>query len=100
MSTKIRVTIKGFDPNVVESSSVSIVQTAVGTGAKVVGPVPLPVKRTVIAVNRSPHVYKTSMEHFETRVHKRLVDIVDPTPRTIESLQHLQLPSGVQVSIK
>ena len=97
---KIRVTIKGFDSNVVEASSVSIVQTAVGTGAKVIGPVPLPVRRSVIAVNRSPHIYKTSMEHFETKTHKRLIDIVEPTAKTIESLQHLQLPTGVQVSIK
>ena len=97
---RIRVTIKGYDSNVVETSAVSILRTAVGTGAKVVGPVPLPNRRILMAVNRSPHIYKTSMEHFEVRTHKRLIDIIDPTASTIDSLQHLQLPTGVQISIK
>lgn len=96
---KIRVKITGFDPIVVDNSAKSIIETAIGTGAKVVGPVPLPTRNKRFAVNRSPHVYKTSMEHFDLRTHKRMVDIVSPTPKTIDALQHLQLPAGVGVEI-
>ncbi len=75
-------------------------ETAIGTGAKVAGPIPLPTKRKRFAVNRSPHVYKSSMEHFEVRTHKRIIDIVDPTAKTIDSLQHLQMPAGVEIEIQ
>jgi small subunit ribosomal protein S10 len=97
---KIRVKLRGYDPVVVDKSAKSIIETAVGTGAKVAGPVPLPTGRKLFSVNRSPHVYKNSMEHFEIKTHMRLIDIVDPTPKTIDALQHLQMPAGVHVTIK
>jgi len=85
---------------VVDRSARSIMETAIGTGAKVVGPIPLPTKRKRISVNRSPHVYKSSMEHFEVKTHKRVIDILEPTGKTIDSLQHLQMPAGVEVEIQ
>lgn len=97
---KIRVKLQGFDSVVVDKSAKAIIEAAVGTGAKVAGPIPLPTRRKIFAVNRSPHVYKSSMEHFETRTHKRLIDIVEPTPKTIDVLQHLQMPAGVGISIQ
>lgn len=97
---KIRVKLKGYDSVVVDKSAKSIIETAVGTGAKVAGPVPLPTGRKGFTVNTSPHVYKSSMEHFEIKTHVRLVDIIDPTAKTIDALQHLQMPAGVHVSIK
>ncbi|WKZ30756.1 MAG: 30S ribosomal protein S10 [Candidatus Dojkabacteria bacterium] len=97
---KIRVKLEGYDPVVVDKSVKSLVEAAVGTGAKVAGPVPLPTRSQKFAVNRSPHVYKSSMEHFVVRKHKRLVDIVEPTAKTIDALQHLQMPSGVGIEIQ
>lgn len=97
---KIRVNLRGFDASVVDRAAKSIIETAVGTGAKVAGPIPLPTKNRIYSVNRSPHVYKSSMEHFEQRSHKRLIDIIDPTPKTIEALQHLQMPAGIDIEIK
>ncbi len=97
---KIRVKIKGYDSEVVESSAKNIMKVAINTGAKVLGPVPLPTKRKVYSMPRSPFIYKTSFEHFEMRVHKRLVDIIDPTVSTLEKLQDLQLPAGVGIEVK
>jgi small subunit ribosomal protein S10 len=97
---RIRVKLQGYDSVVVDKSAKSIMETAIGTGAKVAGPIPLPTKRKRFAVNRSPHVYKSSMEHFEIRTHKRIIDIVDPTAKTIDSLQHLQMPAGVEIEIQ
>lgn len=97
---KIRVKLEGFDPVVVDKSVKNLVEAAVATGAKVAGPVPLPTRSQKFAVNRSPHVYKSSMEHFVIRTHKRLVDIVEPTAKTIDALQHLQMPSGVGIEIQ
>lgn len=97
---KIRVKLKGYDAVVVDKSAKAIIETAVGTGARVAGPIPLPTKRKAFAVNKSPHVYKRSVEHFEIKTHRRLIDIVDPTPKTIDSLQHLQMPAGVGISIE
>jgi small subunit ribosomal protein S10 len=97
---KIRVKIVGYDPTVVDQSVKSIIETAVSTGAKVSGPVPLPTRSKKFAVNRSPHVYKSSMEHFVIRTHKRLVDIVEPTAKTIDALQHLQMPAGVGIEVQ
>ena len=77
-----------------------IVEHVTRTGAKVVGPVPLPTERSIYTVIRSPHKYKDSREHFEMRIHKRLLDIVDPTGKTVESLQRLDLPAGVDIEIK
>ncbi|MDD3661741.1 MAG: 30S ribosomal protein S10 [Candidatus Dojkabacteria bacterium] len=96
---RIRVKLKGYDARVVDSSTKSIIETAVRTGAKVSGPIPLPTRTQRFAVNRSPFIYKRSMEHFEVRTHKRLIDILEPTAQTIDALQHLQVPSGVGVEI-
>jgi small subunit ribosomal protein S10 len=97
---RIRVKLQGYDSSVVDRSAKSILETAIGTGARVVGPIPLPTKRKRFTVNRSPHVYKSSMEHFEIKTHKRVIDILDPTNKTIDSLQHLEMPSGVEIEIQ
>jgi small subunit ribosomal protein S10 len=99
-SSKIRVKLKGYDSLVLDKSSKSIIETAISTGAKVAGPVPLPTRKRKIAVNRSPFVYKSSIEHFEINTHKRVIDIIDPTPKTIDALQHLQMPAGVGIEIQ
>ena len=77
-----------------------IVEHVTRTGARVVGPVPLPTERSIYTVIRSPHKYKDSREHFEMRTHKRLIDIIDPTPKTVDSLMRLDLPAGVDIEIK
>jgi small subunit ribosomal protein S10 len=100
ISAKIRVKLKGYDAVVLDRSAKSIIETAIGTGAKVAGPIPLPTKKRKIAVNRSPFIYKSSMEHFEIGTHKRVIDIIDPTPKTIDALQHLQMPAGVGIEIQ
>ncbi len=97
---KIRIRLKSFDHNILDKSASDIVRTAKGTGARVSGPIPLPTDRTIYTVLRSPHVDKKSREQFETRVHKRLVDILESTPQTVESLMKLDLPAGVDVEIK
>ena len=99
-SAKIRVKLKGYDAVVLDKSAKSIIETAVSTGAKVSGPIPLPTRKRKIAVNRSPFIYKSSMEHFEIGTHKRVIDIIDPTPKTIDALQHLQMPAGVGIEIQ
>jgi small subunit ribosomal protein S10 len=98
-TAKIRVKLKGYDAVVLDKSAKSIIETAISTGAKVAGPVPLPTRRRKIAVNRSPFIYKSSIEHFEIKTHKRVIDIIDPTPKTIDELQHLQMPAGVGIDI-
>ena len=100
ITAKIRVKLKGYDSVVLDKASKRIVETAVNTGAKVAGPIPLPTRTRRIAVNRSPFVYKSSVEHFEIGTHKRVVDIIDPTPKTIDALQHLQMPAGVGIDIE
>lgn len=97
--SKIRVTLRGYDAKVVDQTAQSIIETAVRTGAKISGPVPLPVKRELFAVNKSPMVDKRSMEHFEIKTHKRLVDIIEPNAKTVDALQHLQVPAGVDIQI-
>ena len=97
---RIRVRLKSFDARVIDASCQQILDTAIRTGAKIVGPVPLPTQRSLYAVNKSPFVDKNARDHFETRVHKRLIDIVSPTEKTMDSLSHLELPAGVQVEIK
>lgn len=97
---KIRIRLKAFDHNILDQSVKEIVQTAKRTGADVSGPIPLPTKRTLITVLRSPHVDKKSREQFEIRVHKRLIDIIHTTPQTVEALTKLELPAGVDVEIK
>ena len=96
----IRIRLKAFDHRVLEVSTLEIVNTARRTGADVRGPIPLPTKFERYTVNRSPHVDKKSREQFEIRTHKRLLDIVDPTPQTVDALKKLDLAAGVDVEIK
>ncbi|SMB88822.1 SSU ribosomal protein S10P [Thermanaeromonas toyohensis ToBE] len=97
---KIRIRLKAFDHRILDQSSQKIVETARRTGAVVSGPIPLPTKRTLFTVLRSPHIDKDSREQFEMRIHKRLIDILDPTPKTIDALMRLDLPAGVDIEIK
>ena len=97
---KIRIRLKAYDTSAIESAAKEIVETATRTGASVSGPVPLPTEKNIYCVIRSPHKYKDSREHFEMRTHKRLIDIIDPTPKTVDSLMRLDLPAGVDIEIK
>jgi small subunit ribosomal protein S10 len=97
---KIRVKVKGYDQKVVENTVKKIVDAALETGARIKGPIPLPNKMWKIAVHRSPHIDAKSKEHFGIVEHFRLLDILDPNPKTVEALTHIQLPSGVGISIK
>lgn len=97
---KIRIRLKAFDHRILDQSAVQIVEAAERTGAAVVGPVPLPTHIRKFCVIRSPHVDKDSREQFEIRTHKRLIDIVDPTTKTIDALTTLDLPAGVDIEIK
>ena len=97
---RIRIRLKAFDHEVVDLSAKRIVDTVLRSGAKVSGPVPLPTERNIFCVIRSPHKDKDSREHFEMRIHKRVIDILDPTPKTVDSLMRLDLPAGVEVEIK
>ncbi|MCJ7523448.1 MAG: 30S ribosomal protein S10 [Dehalococcoidia bacterium] len=97
---KIRIRLKAFDHRILDQSAVQIVEAAERTGAAVVGPVPLPTHIKKFCVIRSPHVDKDSREQFEIRTHKRLIDIVDPTTKTIDALTTLNLPAGVDIEIK
>lgn len=99
-SQRVRVKLKSYDHRVIDEAVVKILDAAMATGTKVIGPVPLPTKRTVIPVQKSPFVNKDAREHFEVLVHKRLIDIVDPSSRTIDSLSNLDLPAGVSIEIK
>ena len=97
---KVRITLKAFDHKMLDLSAGQIVETAERTGARIAGPVPLPTHIRRFCVIRSPHVDKDSREHFEIRTHKRLIDILEPTSKTIDSLTRLNLPAGVDISIK
>jgi small subunit ribosomal protein S10 len=99
-SQKIRIRLKAFDHRVLDQSTSEIVNTAKRTGARVRGPIPLPTRLERFTVLRSPHIDKKSREQFEIRTHKRLLDIVDPTPQTVDALMKLDLASGVDVEIK
>lgn len=98
--TRIRVRLKSFDHRVIDEAANKILQTALATGAQVVGPVPLPTRRKVITVTQGTNIDKNSREHFQILTHKRLVDIIQPTNKTIDSLMHLELPAGVGIEIK
>ena len=98
--TRIRIRLKSFDHRVIDEAASKILQTALNTGALVVGPVPLPTKRKEFTVNTSPHVDKNAREHFKVLTHKRLIDIVSPTSKTIDALTHLELPAGVGIEVK
>ena len=97
---KIRIKLKAYDYRIVDKSAQKIIETAKKTDATIAGPIPLPTERSVYTVIRSPHVHKDSREQFEMRVHKRLIDILDPTPKTIDVLTNLELPAGVDIEIK
>lgn len=97
---KIRIKLKAYDHEIIDQSARKIVDTATRTGASVRGPVPLPTRIEKFAVIRSPFKDKDSREHFEMRTHKRMIDIVDPTPKTVDSLMRLDLPAGVDIEIK
>ena len=99
-NTKIRIRLKAYDHKLLDQSVSDIVDTANKTGAKVVGPIPLPTQINKFCVLRSPHIDKKSREQFEMRTHKRLIDIVDPTPQTVDALMKLDLAAGVDVEIK
>lgn len=97
---KIRIRLKAYDHTLIDQSAEKIVETAKRTGAKVSGPVPLPTEKEIITILRAVHKYKDSREQFEMRTHKRLIDILSPTPKTIDSLMRLDLPAGVDIEIK
>lgn len=97
---RIRVKIRGYDSRVVDSACRDIINTALSTGAKISGPIPLPTKFERMTVLTSPHTDKNAREQFEIRTHKRLIDIIEPTNKTIDSLTHLDLPAGVDIELK
>jgi len=99
-ANKIRIKLKAYDHKILDASSAKIIDVAKSTGAKIVGPVPLPTERQIYTVLRAVHKYKDSREQFEMRTHKRLIDIVNPTAKTVDTLTRLDLPSGVDIEIK
>jgi len=98
--SRIRIKIRAYDHKIIDQSTRMIIDTAERSGAKVIGPIPLPTEKKKYTVNRSSFVHKDSRDQFEMRTHKRLVDIVEPTPKTIDSLMSLSLPAGVDIEIK
>ena len=99
-SEKIRIRLKAYDHGVLEQSAEKIVDTAKKTGAKVSGPIPLPTEKEIVTILRSPHKHKDSREQFEMRTHKRVIDILYPTQKTVDSLMKIDLPAGVDIEIK
>lgn len=99
-SEKIRIRVKAYESQILDQSAAKIVETSKKTGAKVSGPIPLPTKKEVVTVIRSPHKHKDSREQFEMRTHKRVIDILYPTQKTVDSLMKLELPAGVDIEIK
>ena len=99
-SEKIRIRVKAYEASILDQSAEKIVETAKKTGAKVSGPIPLPTQKEVVTILRSPHKYKDSREQFEMRTHKRVIDILYPTQKTVDSLMKLELPAGVDIEIK
>lgn len=97
---KIRIRLKSYDHQLIDKSAEKIVDTAKRTGARVSGPIPLPTDKEIITVLRAVHKYKDSREQFEMRTHKRLIDILRPSPKTVEALMGLELPAGVEIEIK
>ena len=97
---KIRIRLKAYDHKLLDVSAAQIVETAKRTGAKVSGPIPLPTEKNIYTILRSPHLNKDSREQFEMRTHKRLIDILEPTQKTVDSFMHLDLPAGIEINIK
>ena len=99
-SQKIRIKLKAYEHSLIDQSAARIVETVKRTGSRVSGPIPLPTEKEIVTILRSPHKHKDSREQFEMRTHKRLIDILQPTPKTVEALQKLDLPAGVEIEIK
>lgn len=99
-TVRLRVKLKSYDHRVIDEAAAKIIDTALTTGAKIVGPIPLPTKRTLMAVKESPFTDKDAQEHYEVLIHKRLIDIINPSPRTVDSLGNLDLPAGVSIEVK
>ena len=97
---KIRIKLKAYEHSLIDQSAERIVETAKRTGARVSGPIPLPTEREVVTILRAPHKYTDSREQFERRTHKRLIDILQPTPKTVDALTKIDLPAGVEIEIK
>ena len=97
---KIRIRLKAYDHELIDQSAEKIVETAKRTGAKVSGPIPLPTEKEIVTILRAVHKYKDSREQFERRTHKRLIDVIKPSPKTVEALMSLELPAGVEIEIK
>ncbi len=97
---RIRIRLKAYDHRIIDQSAKQIIDTAIRTGASISGPIPLPTRRSTYTVIKSPHIYKKGGEAFEMRVHKRLIDISEPTPKTIDALMNLNLPAGCDAEIK
>ena len=97
---KIRIKLKAYEHNIIDQSAARIVETAKRTGSRVSGPIPLPTEKEIVTILRSPHTHKDSREQFEMRTHKRLIDILQPTQKTVDALTKLDLPAGVEIEIK
>ena len=97
---KLRIKLKAYEHSIIDQSAARIVETAKRTGSRVSGPIPLPTEKEIVTILRSPHKHKDSREQFEMRTHKRLIDILQPTPRTVDALTKLDLPAGVEIEIK
>lgn len=97
---KIRISLKAYDHKLIDQSAAQIIETAKKTGAQISGPIPLPTKKEVVTIIRAVHKYKDSREQFEMRTHKRLIDILEPTSKTVDALMRLDLPAGVDIEIK
>ena len=99
-NTRIRIKLKAYEHNLIDQSAEKIVETARRTGARVSGPIPLPTEKEIVTILRAPHKYKDSREQFEMRTHKRLIDIMQPSAKTVDALMKLDLPAGVDIEIK
>ena len=97
---KIRISLKAYDHKLIDQSAAQIIETAKKTGAQISGPIPLPTKKEVVTIIRAVHKYKDSREQFEMRTHKRLIDILSPTPKTVDALTRLDVPAGVDITLK
>ena len=99
-SQKIRISLKAYDHKLIDQSAAQIIETAKKTGAQISGPIPLPTKKEVVTILRAVHKYKDSRKQFEMRTHKRLIDILSPTPKTVDALTRLDVPAGVDITLK
>ena len=99
-TTKIRIKLKSYEHNLIDQSAERIVETAKRTGARVSGPIPLPTEKEIVTIRRATHKYKDSREQFERRTHKRLIDINNPNPKTVDAMMKLELPAGVEIEMK